>query len=161
MINDVKQRARVSRPPVSLVCEPILETLLSTHYQVMADYAYTAWNADIDNYTGCVPRQAYFPYRRTQLQEIPTKKIETPVTFHFRAVNSQTEDGLPQGTEVVIDVYAGSVLLGEVRGAEGEEGAVVVDRGAKDGSLFRKDTDIVSTEPLVFTLRYQPYHLNW
>ncbi|KAJ9265492.1 hypothetical protein DTO212C5_6685 [Paecilomyces variotii] len=137
MINDVKQRARV-----------------------MADYAYTAWNADIDNYTGCVPRQAYFPYRRTQLQEIPTKKIETPVTFHFRAVNSQTEDGLPQGTEVVIDVYAGSVLLGEVRGAEGEEGAVVVDRGAKDGSLFRKDTDIVSTEPLVFTLRYQPYHLN-
>jgi hypothetical protein len=127
----------------------------------MADHAYTAWNADIDNYTGCVPGQAWFPYRRTQLQEIPPNEtMETPVKFNIRAANSQTDHGLSQDTEVTIDVYRGSTFFGEIRGAEGEEGAVVVDRGAKDGSLFRRDTDVVSTEPLVFTLRYQPYALQ-
>lgn len=163
MINDAKQRPRVSQPTVPLsVCEPILGDFAEyTHHQVMEDHAYTAWNADVGNYMGHVPGRLFFPYKRTQLQGIPPeKKTETPVRLNIRAVKSQTEEGLRQETDVVIDVYTGSTLLGEIRGAEGVEGAVVVDRGAKDGGMYRKDTDIVSSDPLVFTLRYQPHHLN-
>ncbi|GKU05131.1 membrane attack complex component perforin [Fusarium langsethiae] len=111
---------------------------------------------DVNCPVGYVP--ATEKYKRTQLQECYKVKKEELVRFRCTPVNDQTAQGLRQEIKVVIEVYSETEFLGHVREAEGYNGAVVVDRGPKD--KFHDKGDVKVSEPLQFTLRYQPYEDN-
>jgi hypothetical protein len=122
----------------------------------MKQEGYEAWNADINCPVGCVPVRE--TYKRTQLQECWKTRKELPVSLCLTPVDEQAAEGLRQEAKVIIEVYSGTEFLGHVREAEGQNGAVVVDRDPQDE--FHGKDDIKATDPLQFTLRYQPYGKN-
>ncbi|CEI39930.1 hypothetical protein FVEN_g2198 [Fusarium venenatum] len=124
--------------------------------RLMKQEDYNVWKADVNCPVGYVPGTE--KYKRTQLQECYKVKNEEEVRFRCMPVTDQTAQGLGQEVKVVIEVYSGTEFLGHIREADGHKGAVVVDRGPKD--KFQDKGDIKTSEPLQFTLRYQPYEDN-
>jgi hypothetical protein len=122
----------------------------------MTQEDYNVWKADVNCPVGYVPGTE--KYKRTQLQDCYKIKKEEPVRFRCIPVVNQTAQGLGQETKVTIEVYSGTEFLGHIREAEGYKGAVVVDRGPQD--QFHDGGDVKASDPLQFTLRYQPYEDN-
>ncbi|KAL6923987.1 hypothetical protein FSST1_001261 [Fusarium sambucinum] len=124
--------------------------------RLMKQEGYNVWKADANCPVGYVPGTE--KYKRTQLQECYKVKKEEEVRIRCMPVTDQTAQGLGQEVKVVIEVHSGTEFLGHIREADGHKGAVVVDRGPKD--KFQDKGDIKASDPLQFTLRYQPYEDN-